>query len=310
MENQVSQSPKRWPDFLVIGAAKAGTTALFKAIARHPLVFQPSQKEPRFFSYANNPPAFRGPHGQSHSRRVLSSQTNYSDLFLGCPQGSLTFEASTEYLSCERAPAAAAYHIPKARLIVMLRHPVERAFSQFLHFKSEGCEPAQSFEKAWNASAERVAAGWRPSYDLRSRCRYAAHLTRWLEHFPSENLLILFYEDWLHRPQDVLSLVWHHLGLDPLDHPVVTKENVSSRQPRWPWLHQRMVDWDNPIRVLAQRTLPLAVRDAITRTASALNTRKGPTLDPELRARLALDYQDDLTILEKITGRSLTKWRS
>jgi hypothetical protein len=310
METNSSPSAKRWPDFLIIGAAKAGTTALFKAVARHPCVYEPAQKEPRFFSYANNPPKFRGPNGKSHSRRVISSQAAYNELFLGCPQGSLTFEASTEYLSCERAPAAAAHHIPNAKLIAILRHPIERAFSQFLHFKFEGCEPFETFEKAWEAGSGRLAAGWRPSYDLRGRCRYGTHLTRWLAHFPAERLLILFYEDWLNRPQEVLSKVWRHLGLDPIDHSVITKENVTSRQPRWAWLHHRMADWDNPIRLLAQRTLPLAVSDAITRMTTAINTKVGPTLNPALSARLALDYEDDLAVLEKITGRNLAGWRT
>jgi hypothetical protein len=71
-----------------------------------------------------------------------------------------------------------------------------------------------------------------------------------------------------------------------------------------------MADWDNPIRLLAQRTLPLAVRDAITRMTTAINTKVGPTLDPALRARLALDYEDDLAVLEKITGRNLAGWRT
>ena len=300
----------RWPDFLIIGAAKAGTTALFKAIGRHPRVFCPAAKEPRFLSYAGAPPAFRGPHGESHSRRVIARASDYHALFSECPPGSLACEASTEYLSCTRAPATAARFVPDVRLIVMLRHPVDRAFSQFLHHRAEDCEPLDSFEDAWEAGGGRVASGWRPSYDHRGRCLYAAHLERWRGHFPAERMLILFYEDWLQRPRDVLSRVWRHLGLEPIESPVVTRENVTSRLPRWPWLHHRMVDWDNPVRRLAQQVLPLPVRDAITRTATAINSSPGPRLDPKLRSRLARTYQDDLSVLEGITGRQLDDWRS
>jgi len=309
--SRMSEHPtERWPDFLVIGAAKAGTTALFKAIGRHPRVFLPSAKEPRYFAYPDAPPAFKGPYGAVNSRRVLADRATYLRIFDGCPSTHLTFEASNEYLVSERAPAAAARQIPSARLIVMLRHPVERAFSQFLHLTAEGHETSRTFAEAWEACEARIAAGWMPVFNYRLRGFYGAQLTRWLEHFPREQLLVLFYEDWRARPADVLAQVWRHVGLEPIENPVITRENVSSLQPRWRWLHHHMTNLENPVRWLAQRTLPLRVRDAITAAAGAINLKPGPTLDPALRSRLAATYADDLTLLESITGRDLTAWRS
>jgi hypothetical protein len=306
----MSENAAKWPDFLVIGAAKAGTTALFKAIGRHPRTFSPEVKEPRFFAFAESPPAFEGPNGAVNSRQVISSTAAYLALFADCPPGSLTFEASNEYLTCDRAHAMAVRHVPSARLIVMLRHPVERAFSHFLHLRSEGLEPSRSFEDAWEACDTRTAAAWMPVFNYRDRGFYGAQLSRWMESFPQEQFLVLFYEDWRDRPAEVLERVWQHLGLDPLESPVITKENVSSRQPRWPWLHRHIVDLENPIRLLAQRALPLRVRDAITAASGAINLKPGPKLDPELRARLARTYWDDLAIVEKITGRDLAAWKS
>lgn len=286
----MSENAAKWPDFLVIGAAKAGTTALFKAIGLHPRIFSPKVKEPRFFAFAESPPAFKGPNGADNSRRVISSTAAYLTLFADCPPANLSYEASNEYLANERASAMAARHVPSARLIVMLRHPVERAFSHFLHLKAEGLEPCRSFEEAWEACDQRIAAGWRPVYNYRDRGFYGAQLSRWMESFPQEQFMVLFYEDWRDRPAEVLERVWQHIGLDPVESPVITKENVSSRQPRWPWLHRHMVDLENPIRLLAQRTLPLWVRDAITAVSSAINLKPGPKLDPELRTRLARTY--------------------
>jgi hypothetical protein len=306
----MSEHAARWPDFLVIGAAKAGTTALFKAIGRHPRVFLPSAKEPRYFAYPDAPPTFNGPYGAVNARRVMSDRAAYLAMFADCPPTHLTFEASNEYLVSERAPATAARLIPSARLIVMLRHPVERAFSHFLHLTAEGHEPSRSFAEAWDACDARAAGGWMPVFNYRLRGFYGAQLSRWLDHFPREQLLVLFYEDWRTRPADVLAQVWQHVGLEPIATPAVTKENVSSRQPRWRWLNRHMTNQENPVRRLAQRTLPLRVRDAITAAAGAINLTPGPTLDPALRARLAVTYADDLTRVEAITGRDLTAWRS
>lgn len=297
------------PDFLILGAAKAGTTALFGALSRHPRVFRSPEKEPRFFEHAGSPPRFPSPGGDRNARKVISDEATYLALFAGCPPGMVAGEASTEYLSGQRAPAVAFQYVPRARLIAILRHPVERAYSQYLHLRQEGHEPLARFELAWAAEEERIAQGWRQAWRYRTRGFYGRHVTRWLNVFPREQLLVLFYEDWLQRPEQTLDLIWQHLGIEPLINPVVRRENASSRQPRWAWLHHHMVD-DNNIRHWAQRRLPLRVRDAITRSITGLNLKPGPPLDAALRARLAVVYHEDLKQVEALTGRDLTAWRS
>lgn len=306
----MTEKSQKLPDFLILGAAKAGTTALFKAIGRHPQVFSPAKKEPRFFACAGSPPMFHGPGGGSNARAVCHDEANYFKLFANCGPHQLAFEASTEYLANESAPATAAKYVPSARLIVVLRHPVERAFSDYLHLRSEGVETCSSFEEAWDSCHLRRAAGWRPVFDYKSRSFYGAQLTRWTNYFSPDQFLILFYEDWKSSPSEVLSRIWKHVGLEPMESPIVTKENISSRQPRWQWLHRHMVDRENPIRLLAQRTLPLWVRDAVTRPVTAINLTKGPTLDPAIRRSLAGTYHADLELVEKITGRNLDAWRT
>lgn len=299
----------RFPDFLILGAAKAGTTALFGALSRHPRVFCPPVKEPDFFAYAGSPPHFIDWDEQRALRRIVSDEARYVRLFAGCPAGSVAGEASTEYLASPRAPALAFKHVPRARLIAILRHPVERGYSQFLHRRHDGAEPLAAFEAAWAAEDERVAQGWCPANQYRARGFYGQALTRWLNVFPREQLLVLFYEDWLQRPEQTLDLVWQHLGVESLKRAEIRRQNVSSRQPRWAWLQHRMAG-DNHLRRWAQRRLPLAVRDAITHAIGGLNLRQGPRLDPALRARLAVVYHEDLDQLEKLTGRDLSAWRS
>ncbi|MGZ8966200.1 hypothetical protein [Methylomagnum sp.] len=129
-----------------------------------------------------------------------------------------------------------------------------------------------------------------------------------MKFFPREQLLILFYEDWLGRPVETLNRVFRHIGVDPLENPVIPRENVSSRQPRWAWLHYRMMQ-DNALRFWAQRTLPLEVRDAITKPIKKLNLITGPKIDPALRAKLAVAFHEDLSALEALTQRNLDAWR-
>jgi hypothetical protein len=299
----------RWPDFFLIGAAKAGSTALFKAIARHPRVFSTTEKQPAFFSHPNKCPDFKGPGGRIHGGRVVFDEQAYRTLFADCPIGHLAFEGSI-YLSDAKAPLRISQSIPNAFFIAILRHPVERAFSQYLHNKSLGLEPCKSFEEAWKISQTRMNADWPPPYDYRNRGFYGLHLDRWMEHFSKEQILVLFYEDWRDRPKEILNRIWDHLGLDRIENPVITKENISSRQPRWAWLHHHMVAGNSPLRVMAQRLLPQRIRDGIVRSIASLNLTKGPQIDPALRSQLALTYREDLNRLEFITGRNLSMWKT
>lgn len=296
------------PDFLLIGAPKAGTTALFRALSRHPGIFCSPEKEPRFFAYPGQRPRFACDGGPANAARIVTAEAEYLRLFAGCGAGLVAGEASTTYLASEAAPRVAARYVPRARLIAILRHPVARAYSQWLHLRQEGHEPLD-FEAAWNAEDEREARGYWPLTRYRYRGYYGRHLEHWLEFFPREQLLVLFYEDWLAQPTETLAAVCRHLGVEPRPSLLVTRENHSSRQPRWPWLQHRMVE-DNALRRWAQRNLPLRVRDAITGLITGVNLKEGPKLDPALRARLALAFHEDLPRVERLTSRDLALWRA
>ena len=238
---------KRWPDFLLIGAPKAGTTALFSTLSKHSRIYASPEKEPRFFIGPGSKPDFPCPGGGHNADRIICLEKDYLDLFKNCPDQSRAGEASTAYLHHPAAPANAFGKVPGARIIAVLRHPVERAYSQWLHLRQEGFEDSADFEIAWNLEQERKEKGWRTAWLLRERGFYAEQLDRWLGYYPREQLLILFYDDWLERPLETLSSICTHLGISDFDAPSLSSENVSSRQPRWKWLHHRMVQ-DNALR--------------------------------------------------------------
>lgn len=299
---------ERWPDFLLIGAPKVGTTALFKTLSRHPQIDTSLRKEPRFFICSGSKPNFPCPGGNASADTITYLEKDYLELFKNCPDQLQAGEASTAYLHHPNAPALACDKVPCARIITVLRHPVDRAYSQWLHLRQEGHEILGDFEAAWNLEQDRKAKGWRTAWLYRERGLYAEQLDRWLSYYPREQILILFYEDWLERPLETLGRVYKHLGVQDFDSPLLTRENVSSRQPRWKWLHHRMVQ-DNALRTWARGHLPLWVRDAITVPISKVNLKAGRRIDPSLRARLAITFHEDIDRLEVLTGRDLGHWR-
>jgi hypothetical protein len=177
------------PDFLILGAQKAGTTALYAYLRWHPEITGPSFKEVSFFDrhYAN---------GERWYRAHMPARRR-----------SLVGEASPSYLFHPLAPERVAGLLPEARLIALLRNPVDRAFSHYQHEVALGREPL-SFEDAIAGEDERMEgelermrrdptyfshAWW--NYTYLARGRYAEQLERWHELFPREQLLVLFTEE-------------------------------------------------------------------------------------------------------------------
>ncbi len=200
------------PDFLIIGAQKAGTTALYSYLRRHPHIIGPSWKEVSFFDrhYARGAAWYRGNFPNAlRARRALVG------------------EASPSYLFHPLAPERVAALVPHARLIVLLRDPVDRALSHYQYEVALGRE-ALSFEDAVAREEERThgevermlqdsayfsAAWW--NYTYVARGRYAEQLERWFAAFPRERLLILPSEELADEPAAAYARVLEFLGAAP-----------------------------------------------------------------------------------------------
>ncbi|EPZ44556.1 hypothetical protein N007_10785 [Alicyclobacillus acidoterrestris ATCC 49025] len=158
---------KLLPNFLVIGAAKAGTTALYRYLSQHPEVFMPSIKEPNYFALANREVRFQGPGDDRTNRSSITRFADYQALFDEADGYQAVGEASPMYLYT--ADAANRIHdlIPNVKLIVILRDPVERAHSAYLHLRRDEREPLANFADAIAAEEERIAKHWAPMWHLR-----------------------------------------------------------------------------------------------------------------------------------------------
>jgi len=197
------------PDFLVLGAQKAGTTALYEYLRRHPQITGPSWKEVSFFDrhWARGESWYRG---------------NFPNL--ARTRGKLVGEASPSYVFHPLAPERVQELVPEARLIVLVRNPVDRALSQYTHEVALGREPLP-FEEALDAEEERLRGEQErmvsdPSYFSRewwshtykARGRYAEQLERWLAVFPREQLLVLPSDDLGSDPARAHAQVLEFLG--------------------------------------------------------------------------------------------------
>lgn len=200
------------PSFLVIGAARSGTTTLFYYLFQHPAVARPATKEIHFFD--DN--YWRG--------------ANWYRSFFATSLGDrITGEATPYYLFHPAVPERVAVTLPNVRLIAILRNPVDRAYSHYRKMRRHGKEQL-SFEDALDAEERRIAGEQQrllsdPDYRSRelhrhayvARGLYADQLERWLAHFPRDELLVLRAEDFFTRPQEVYARTLAFIGVDPFD---------------------------------------------------------------------------------------------
>ena len=207
------------PDFLILGAQKAATTALYAYLRWHPGITGPSWKEVSYFDrhYAR---------GEAWYRANLPALPRHWLVERRRGRRPLVGEASPSYLFHPLAPERAAGLIPSARLIAVLRNPVDRAFSHFQHEVALGREPL-SFEDALDREEERMRgevermirdpsyfshAWWNHTYVARGR--YAEQLERWFAVFPRAQLLVLFSEELLENPAAGYARALEFLGAD------------------------------------------------------------------------------------------------
>jgi hypothetical protein len=164
------------PDFFVAGAPKAGTTAVHAALARHPSLYMSAVKEPKFFLTEGPPPSRGGPGDVQTYREHVWRRDEYEALFDPAPPGTLRGESTPFYLYNREAQRRIRALVPGARLIVILRDPVERAHSNWTHLWSAGLDPVDDFVAACAEEERRITAGWADFWRYTALGRYGEQL--------------------------------------------------------------------------------------------------------------------------------------
>jgi hypothetical protein len=262
----------RWrglPDFLVIGAQKAGTTALYAYLRWHPDVAGPFWKEVSFFDR-------HWWRGEAWYRGQLPLRTDRK----------LVGEASPSYVFHPLAPERVYGLVPDVRLILLVREPAERAYSQYQHEVALGREPL-SFEDALDAESDRLAgeverlqadprafsrSWWDHAYA--SRGLYADQLERWLEFFPREQILVLTTDELGARPAETYASVLEFIGAAPhelatyprvfdRDYPPMREETRAELEARFAEPNRRLerllgrpLGWETPAGATRRSTAP------------------------------------------------------
>ena len=262
----------RLPTFLVIGAMRSGTTSLARYLGVHPDVFMAPEKEVHFFD-----------------RHWVRGVDWYRERFAGATTERAVGEATPAYLHDEAAPARIAEVLPQVKLVVLLRDPVDRAYSHYWLERSLGREP--------RGFAEAVREGPRdPDRDYLGWGEYLPQLQRFRARFPPEAMLVLLFEEFSEEPRAALRAACRFLDV----HDRFVPPNLGRRINRYRDYRSLR------LRLFTRRPPPTLFKKVLARLNATSSSY--PPLDPEVRQDLVGRFRGRNAELAAWLGRDLSAW--
>jgi Sulfotransferase family len=296
------------PDFFIAGAPKAGTTAVHAALARHPSLYMSAVKEPKFFLSDGPPPTRGGPGDVQTYREHVWRRDDYEALFDPAPAGALRGESTPFYLYRQDAQRRIRELIPGAKLIVILRDPVERAHSNWTHLWSAGLDPVGDFVEACAEEETRIAAGWADFWHYTALGRYGEQLEHLYTVFGQEQVFVFRYRALVESPALVLDRICAFLDVPQGLVTEVPRENVTAH-PQFSFRHRAM---SRALRVSTSVSNVVPGAAAVTGSLERVLQRDSPPRQPltwEQRRALIPRFEADIRLLEVITGEDFGDWR-
>ena len=287
------------PNFLIIGAMKSGTTALYYYLEQHPEIYMSPVKEPNFFSSQE----------QENAADAVTNIGTYQHLFRGGSGKKALGEASHSYLYEPRAAAEIKRYVPEAKLIAILRNPIDRAYSHFLHMVRTGMEPLDDFAQALREEEVRIHKE-RTFQDYIGRGLYYQQLKRYFGIFPQEQVRVYLYEDLSGAPISTVQDAFRFLKVDDSFVPDVSLRRNVSGQPKYKTL-DGLLRRQSRIKHAAKIYLPARMRWRLSKTFDDLKTRnlaEPPPVQSKVRRHLIGVYREDILKVQELIHRDLSGW--
>ena len=289
------------PNFLVVGAARSGTTGLVEGLRSHPRVFVTDPKEPHYFALHDQTPDFAGP-GDAHTinRVAVTNRDGYLGLYPTSPHDYLALgDGSVSTLYCyERALPEVVAMNPDMRLVALLREPIARAYSSHQYMRARGFEPYEDFLQAVDDEPRRKADNYHHLWHYTSMSFYADAVATLQKAVPPEQLGIWFYDDLDRDYEGTVREVLRFLDVPPAEGEAegVPRVNISG-QPRFAPV-QKALWWATRHDVLrrgVKRVTTYRFRERIRRL-----TLRGGGVPPEAVERLRPMFAEDLARLRDL----------
>jgi hypothetical protein len=296
------------PNFLIVGAAKSGTTAVASYLAQHPEVYISPIKEPKFISSQFLDLPLQGVGDDLVEALYVKRYEDYIKLFRGVRDEQMVGEASVDNLYFySRAIPLIKHYFGDVKILILLRDPVDRAFSAYTHLVRDSRE-SLSFEDALAAEDDRRRRNWEFLWHYTAVGFYSQQIRAYLESF--SNVKICLFDDLKRGPRSLLREVFRFLGVDETFVPCTKVRYNSSGQPRNPLL--RRVLTPTPLKLGMLRGL-FALGLSEQRIYGVIdrfreNSVPRPPMRPETRRQLKQLFRGDILMVQRLLRRDLSRW--
>lgn len=309
------------PNFFIIGAARSGTTSLYHYLNGHPEIFMSPIKETNFFALDERPcqendylgfswPRDREWIEDTFQNRTVTELDSYRTLFDKVTNEKAIGEASPFYLFSRHAPKRIRYHVPSAKLIAVLRHPVDRAYSHFVqHLRSEQ-ESNSDFVHALEAEETSITERQGGTRRLLRTGFYYRQLKRYYDRFDSKQLRVATYDRFNADPRSLLREIFGFLEVDQ-DFPIEVSTTFNAGGLPKATLFDRFLRGQTTLKAMIKKVLPTKV---VTRLANVQNTLQNvnlvkQTLAEETRRELTHRYyREEILQLQDLCRLDLSMW--
>lgn len=296
------------PNFLLIGTQKGGTTALAFHLAKHPQIYLSPVKEPGFFDFEGHKPNFCGPGDRQLYRFVTTDIQAYRQLFEGVSDEIAIGEATTWYLYSPKAPERIHQYIPDVKLIAILRNPIDRAYSAFMHAIRDERETLSDFAAALDQEETRIKQNWEYLWRYKQMGFYSVQLQRYFDLFDRSQIRVYLYEDLNNSPTKLLEDICQFLKVDEAHMPTMSQRLNTSGMPKNKLLNQ-LLKKPNPLK----STLKFLVPSHKMRWYISIKLRNQNLVKPKMpsaiKHKLLEAYNQDILKLQDLIDRDLSSWQ-
>jgi hypothetical protein len=311
------------PNFFMVGVVKGGTTSLHQYLDQHPEVYMSPIKEVNYFSrldidernfakaYAHDVAVDLKKYlagDMQHTIHIahVTNENDYLKLFRNVKDEKAIGEASNSYILYENAPKLIHQSYPKAKILMMLRNPAERAFSQYVMNLRLGKTKSSDFINEIETDDKQAIKGWGANHQYLFIGLYYEQVKRYLDIFPREQILICWYDEYKTNAEKVVQSIYNFLAVDEnFKVDTSTKLNeagVPKFQQLNYWMNQTgIVSW-------AKRTLPRGWREPFKKWMYTADKHEIPRMKPEEKAYLINYYKEDIIKLGQLVHKDLSHW--
>ena len=295
------------PSVFLIGSTKSGTTSLYHYFKAHPRLFLPELKEPHYFSMPEYSIDCQNIPGKgSLQTDLVYDEKHYLDLYAGCRDDQIALDCSTSYLNYPSSAERIHKFNPQSKILAILRHPVERAFSAYSHLSRENVEHL-NLRDALKEESRRIALNYGGLWKYRQDGHYTNNLIHFEKIFGRSRMKVVLFDDLLADPAALLKDIYLFLNLPSVPPKNFLQHNVSGKV-RLRALFS-FVKYPSPAKAIAKKILPLRLLQSIkARTLTRLTDKL--VIPADIALELSQYYQKEIYALESWMGRDLEDWKT